>query len=230
MKCITDGAADGIDGVIGCIRKVGMCVKSVHSCFYTLPKDFFSDKLKIKGKIKMNYEELIKLGKQTGFTHVAQLNPATIELKPEVRQMCESNSCGMYGKSWSCPPACGTLDEYRTCILEYKEGILVQTVGELEDEFDGEGMKETEQQHKKYFYALYEKLREQFSHVLALGAGCCQQCNTCTYPDSPCRFPERKVSSMEACGMLVLQVCKDNHMEYYYGSNTIAYTSCFLLK
>ena len=30
--------------------------------------------------------------------------------------------------------------------------------------------------------------------------------------------------------MLVLQVCKSNNMKYYYGPNTIAYTSMFLLE
>ena len=34
---------------------------------------------------------------------------------------------------------------------------------------------------------------------------------------------------MEAYGMLVLEVCKDNHLGYYYGPNTIAYTGCFLV-
>ena len=66
--------------------------------------------------------------------------------------------------------------------------------------------------------------------MLALGAGCCTQCAVCSYPDSPCRFPEKMVSSMEAYGMLVLEVCQKNGMAYYYGPNTIAYTSCFLLE
>ena len=30
--------------------------------------------------------------------------------------------------------------------------------------------------------------------------------------------------------MLVLDVCKKNDMQYYYGENTITYTSCFLLE
>ncbi|MCD7867201.1 MAG: ASKHA domain-containing protein [Clostridiales bacterium] len=34
---------------------------------------------------------------------------------------------------------------------------------------------------------------------------------------------------MEAYGMLVTEVCQSNHLEYYYGSCTIAYTSCYLL-
>ena len=53
---------------------------------------------------------------------------------------------------------------------------------------------------------------------------------TCTCPDAPCRFPDQAFSSMEAYGMLVMQVCQANHLDYYYGPGKIAYTSCYLLK
>lgn len=35
---------------------------------------------------------------------------------------------------------------------------------------------------------------------------------------------------MEAFGILVLEVCRKNDLTYYYGSDKMAYTSCFLLK
>ena len=38
----------------------------------------------------------------------------------------------------------GTLEECGEDISGYTRGIIVQTKGELEDEFDGEGMMETE--------------------------------------------------------------------------------------
>ena len=83
----------------------------------------------IGGFYVINYEELEKLGLDTGFSHIAPLKCSTIELLPEVRQMCEANTCGMYGKRWSCPPGCGTLEDCRAKINQYQAGILVQTVG-----------------------------------------------------------------------------------------------------
>ena len=103
-------------------------------------------------------------------------------------------------------------------------------MGELEDNMDGEGMMETEARHKEAFLRLMEDLKKDYPDLLAIGAGCCTRCKTCTYPDAPCRFPDKKVSSMEAYGMLVSQICKDNSLPYYYGDCTIAYTSCFLLE
>ena len=177
----------------------------------------------------MTYEQLAALAEEAGFTAWAKLDVSTIELKPEVRDMCAANSCGMYGKRWSCPPGCGSLEECAQRMKGYTQGILVQTVGDIEDGFDFEAMMEIEAEHKQNFLEMYDSLREAGKKVLAVGSGCCTVCGKCTYPDEPCRFPDKMVSSMEAYGMLVLQICKDNGLTYYYGADKMAYTSCFLL-
>lgn len=177
----------------------------------------------------MTYEQLAALAEETGFTAWAKLDVSTIELKAEVRDMCAANSCGMYGKRWSCPPGCGSLEECADRLKGYTQGILVQTVGDIEDGFDFEAMMEIEAEHKQNFLEMYESLREAGKKVLAIGSGCCTVCGKCSYPDEPCRFPDKMVSSMEAYGMLVLQICKDNGLTYYYGADKMAYTSCFLL-
>ena len=84
----------------------------------------------------MELEELKKIGNSIGFFKVEELNIDKIKLLPEVRQMCSTDKCHMYGRNWSCPPACGTLEECAADISVYKKGIIVQTKGELEDEFD----------------------------------------------------------------------------------------------
>ena len=178
----------------------------------------------------MTIEKLCTLAHEIGFENAGKLDPATIELKEEVREMCASGKCAMYDKRWSCPPGCGTLDECRELLKGYTYGVLVQSVGELEDNFDIETMMETEATHKERFYAMRRALIDQGVEAMAAGAGCCTVCKECTYPDAPCRYPEQKLSSMEALGMLVLEVCKANGMTYFHGENTIAYTSCFLLK
>ena len=179
---------------------------------------------------KEELEKLQKLGMKQGFSHVVLLDCDSIELKPEVRQMCEADTCHKYGKCWSCPPGCGSLEECEKKVRKYKSGIIVQTVGKLEDELDGEGMMEAEARHKENFYQFEKVLRELYPDMLAIGAGCCTKCKVCTYPDEPCRFPKQAFSSMEAYGMLVTQVCQANHLEYYYWPCTIVYTSCYLIS
>lgn len=173
--------------------------------------------------------KITELAKAQGFSQAALLDCRTIELKPEVRQMCEANSCHMYGKCWSCPPGCGSLETCREKIAGYRYGVLVQTTGQLEDDLDGETMMETEALHKEHFYAFERVLRKQYPDMLAIGAGCCTKCAECTYPDEPCRFPKEAFSSMEAYGMVVTQICQANGLAYYYGPCTITYTSCYLL-
>lgn len=178
----------------------------------------------------LSFEELEALAHEAGMTYAAPMDAATIVLRDEVRDMCAANRCGAYGRNWACPPACGELDELRQVVARYRSGLLVQTVGELEDEFDGEGMMEASDAHKRHFEALRRRLSERWPGLLALGAGACTRCRKCTCPDAPCRFPEERTSSMEAFGMLVTDVCRANGMKYKYGSNTIAYTGCFLLE
>jgi len=141
--------------------------------------------------------------------------------------MCHSG-CHCYGTRWSCPPGCGTLEQCRQMLSACRQGILVQTVGQLDDEFDGEGMILAQQLHNSHFSALVRRLRDYVPGLLPLGAGCCEICKECTYPNSPCRFPDKQIASMEAFGLLVQQICKANGLSYYYGSGTIAYCSCIL--
>lgn len=120
-----------------------------------------------------DFRENIKImvvGAQLGFIGVAPLECSTIELRPEVRQMCAANTCHMYDRCWSCPPGCGSLEECREKVSRYRQGILVQTVGILEDDLDGEGMMETEARHKEHFYAFEGILRNMFPDMLAMGA------------------------------------------------------------
>lgn len=177
----------------------------------------------------MSYEELARMAEAAGFTAWSPLDVSTLEVKQEVRDMCADNTCGMYEKCWSCPPGCGSLEDNKARLTRYTGGILVQTSGDIEDGFDFEAMMEIKEDHQAHIEQMYDALRQTEKDVLALGAGGCTRCRECTYPDKPCRFPDKMISSMEAFGLVVLEVCKANGLQYYYGSDKMAYTSCFLL-
>jgi predicted metal-binding protein len=179
----------------------------------------------------LNYSELIQLAKDSGFTNAGPLDVTTLQFLPEVRDMCASDRCQAYGKNWACPPACGTLDEMREKVKRFKSGIIVQMVGQLEDNMDWENMQLAAQKQAESFVKMHQALKKQYPNLLAMGAGTCTRCKTCTYPEGkPCRFPDELTHSMEACGLFVSKVCTDNDMKYNYGPNTVAYTGCFLLE
>ena len=101
----------------------------------------------------------------------------------------------------------------------------------MEDDFDAEMMMETEEKEKERlnkFVALIKEDGE--TDYLPMGAGACTLCAKCTYPDAPCRFPDKMISSMEAYGLVVAEVCQSADTPYYYGPLTITYTSCVLFQ
>lgn len=179
----------------------------------------------------LNYDELIQKAKDCGFTEAGPLDVSTLTFLPEVRDMCASDRCHAYGKNWACPPACGTLDDMRGKVKGYTRGLLVQTVGQLEDNMDWENMQKAAEDQTKNFECLWTELEKDYPNLLAMGAGTCTKCQPCTYLEGkPCRFPKRLMHSMEACGLFVSKVCTDNSLKYNYGPNTVAYTGCFLLE
>ena len=178
----------------------------------------------------MDIEMLCQKLKECEFDTVEKLDVSTLKALEDVRSMCAVNTCGMYGKVWSCPPGCGSIEECEEKMKKYSYGILVQTVGDIEDSLDWEGIMEVQAVHGKRFLKGVEIMKESVEELLPLGDGCCSRCTKCTYPEEPCRFPELASSSMEAFGLFVSDVCKKNNVLYNYGPGKMCYTGCYLFN
>lgn len=95
--------------------------------------------------------DLFTLTHEVGFSQCAPVNMDALDPLEAVRDMCKADRCGRYGKSWSCPPACSTLEQARAQIKRYSQRILVQSTAQLEDEFDYTGMTSLLEAHKSAF-------------------------------------------------------------------------------
>ena len=175
----------------------------------------------------MTREEAARLAETCGFSHYGFFPAEKLRFLQEVRDMCAADKCQKYNKCWSCPPACGTLEEARTRAGQFTWGILLQTTAELEDDYDAETMMEADEQQKQHFEAFCREIAGK-EEYMPMGSGACHICAECTWPDAPCRFPDRMVSSMEAYGLVVSEVCQLADTPYYYGPQTITYSSCVL--
>ena len=148
------------------------------------------------------------------------------------RDICATNACGMYGSCYMCPPYVGDIDELMVQVKEYDYALVYQTVTELEDSFDFEGMIEA----KKKSYPLAQSLRKVFADinvtkVLHLGAGGCGICERCAKQmGEPCRFPEKAMPSLEAYGVKVSELAKAADMKYINGQNTVTYFGAVLFS
>jgi predicted metal-binding protein len=172
--------------------------------------------------------ELIGLIKESGFFAVGRFDPADLVVRSEVRDMCAADRCHAFEKSWLCPPACGSLEDYRELFENYHVGYLFQTVAKMEDAFDYPGIEKGSKEHARRLNDLADRVSRSKRDILLLGAGACTLCETCTYPDAPCRHPQKAFPSMEATGLIVYDVCALTDLPYYHGPLTIAFCSCAL--
>ena len=176
-----------------------------------------------------NHTQILELIQDSGFATVASFDATELELRPEVRDMCAADKCHAFGRSWMCPPACGSLEHYQQLFKRYQTGYLFQTVAEMEDAFDYLAIDGAAKLHAERLSRLSQTLAEYGDSALLLGAGACTMCDSCSYPDEPCRFPKQAFVSMEATGLVVYDVCKLTELPYYHGPNTVAFCSCVLV-
>ncbi|MDR2957156.1 MAG: DUF2284 domain-containing protein [Coriobacteriales bacterium] len=179
----------------------------------------------------MQYDLMKDMIENSGFEVQAGFDPHKLVARPEVRDMCAADKCHAYGTNWACPPGCGDIEYSNELFKLYSQGIVFQTVAYMEDEFDFETTMGAAIEHHDRFNELVKQVRDagiNKDEVLLVGVGSCSICKECTYPDKPCRFPDKIFPSMEAIGLLVGEVCGMAGIPYYHGPGTLAYVSCVL--
>ncbi|MEG1550330.1 MAG: DUF2284 domain-containing protein [Ruthenibacterium sp.] len=179
----------------------------------------------------MNTEEMMHTALTLGAANATVILVKDIPFEREFRKMCEQNACGMYGKSWMCPPFVGDIDTLIAQAQSYHAALVYQTIGTLEDSYDFEGMMEAGAKMNE----LTQKLRTAFDvslkKSLHLGAGGCRMCEKCAKRDEkPCRFPDKALSSLEAYGISVSQLAELCGMKYINGQNTVTYFGAVLFE
>ncbi len=150
-----------------------------------------------------------------------------ISFSEEVRSLCEMNSCGHYNRSWVCPPGVGTYEACRDRILSFKEAFVFTSKHDLEDSFDFEGMMAGKDKHNEICEAVLNTFRQHYTgNCLVLAGEGCSRCAACTYPDAPCRFPEKAFPSIESYGAQVNKLAATLGINYINGANTVTYFGC----
>ena len=179
----------------------------------------------------LSSERLISDALALGATQSAVLDTDRLRVYPEVRQLCERNSCGSYNSNWMCPPYVGSLAETSIRLREYRVGLLIQSVFPLEESFDVEGMTAAVERHQQLLRVMAKHMRITygFERVLPLGTGPCRTCTRCSaLDDIPCRFPNRALASIEAYGVNVKEIVESCGFSHTNGPNTVSYVGVLL--
>ena len=173
----------------------------------------------------MTREELVQKVLSLGADHAGIVPVDQVPFQPEYRKMCESNTCGRYGKYWSCPPDIGPADELIARAKTYGWALVYQTIGELEDSLDIEGMQRAGERMRDMTYLVREALEPELGPgALYLGTGGCPLCEECTRPSGePCRFPDKIIPSVSAYALDMSRLAKRAGMSYTNGTNTVTY-------
>lgn len=175
--------------------------------------------------------ELLQMSLDLGADRIAFVNPGDINFSIDFKEMCAMNSCGKYGTNWMCPPAIGTIEDGIEKIKQFSNGMIIQTVSQLEDSFDFEGMQDASLRHDKVFRDVIDAFKTHFPGltILPLGVGGCTLCKKCTYTENlPCVQPEKALSSVEAYGIDVNNLLTGAGLKYNNGVATVSYVGLVL--
>lgn len=176
-------------------------------------------------------ENLSRLALDLGADKIALINPQDINFSLDFKEMCAMNNCGMYDTNWMCPPAIGAIEDGIEKIKRFSNGMIIQTITQLEDSFDFEGMQEAAVRHDKVFRKIIEDIKKQYKNlkIFPLSVGGCTLCKRCTYLDRlPCIQPERALSSVEAYGIDVNNLLTSADLKYNNGASTVSYVGLIL--
>ncbi len=171
----------------------------------------------------MTYEQCKHYLDPFPLNQVSEIAKENLCFSDEVRQICESNGCGRYGKTWMCPPGVGAVADWKERIMAYRHAVLFNYVDRIEDSFDFEGMMKIGHDFSAIIRKVKNDLERDGADFLIFGAGSCQLCQTCTYPDAPCRRPNEAIPSVEACGLYVAKMAEPCGFRYINGQNTVTY-------
>ncbi len=176
---------------------------------------------------------LIQKATELGAKVAGVVSVNDILFEPEYRKLCESNACGKFGTNWMCPPHVGDIHELILAAKKYEYGLVFQSVYELEDSYDFEGMQAASRQHKKIVSALREAVigLPTIKKGLMMGSGGCGVCRPCEFANNkPCPFPDKAIPSLEAYGIAVSELSTLADMKYMNGQDTVTYFGMFLYE
>ncbi len=176
----------------------------------------------------MEKSTLVEKILSVGAMNAKDVDVTKIKTYSSLRELCSMNSCGHYATNWGCPPGCGEIDDLAIKIKSYKNGIVYQNIGELEDSYDIEGMAACGKKFAETTLSIKKIMVAHYANFLVLGAGGCSVCESCTYPTSACRLPDKCNVSVEACGINVSQLCAVAGLNYINGQNTVTNTGVIL--
>jgi len=157
------------------------------------------------------------------------IDTSELVFSERIRYVCE-HECPMYGKSWACPPAVGEVETCRQRCMAFEHALLISTITEGHDIADIEATLATRAGHEEITRAVHALVSEQCAETMVLSTEACAHCETCSYPDAPCRFPGRMYPCVESHGIIVTDLAEKHGIDFLAGSNMVTWFSLIFYR
>ena len=158
------------------------------------------------------------------------IDPARLEFADRIRWICE-HECPMYGKTWACPPAVGSVASCQGKCRSYANCLLISTIVEVADIGDIQATLATRGEHEAVTNQVRDLMRQQGVEPYVLSTEACAECDRCAYLDGqPCRFPDRMHPCVESHGINVLALLEDMGLAFQYGENVVTWFSLLFIN
>ncbi len=151
-------------------------------------------------------------------------SPQELLFSDAVRHICREE-CSMYGTNWACPPAVGTVEQCKARCLAFEQALLITTITEIPNAFDMDAALATRPAHEAITHQVEGLLKAQGCRTMVLSTEACSLCQHCTYPDAPCRHPDKMYPCVESHGIVVTDLAERHGIDFLAGSNLVTWFS-----
>lgn len=177
----------------------------------------------------MNFEQLERQLAELPLYGYFFLKSGDLTFSNRVRYIC-SHECRMYGRTWACPPAVGTVEECKAKCLSYPHVLMICTVTEVEDISNVEATLSTRGDHEEVTRRAEAMVQAQGMETYTLSTEACAICRQCTYPEGPCRHPEHMRPCIESHGIVLTDTAESCGLPFQYGDNVVTWFSLIFYR
>lgn len=176
----------------------------------------------------LNQERLLQQMNELPLFFYHFFSPEELDFSERIRWICE-NECPMYGKSWACPPAVGTVEQCKARCMKYENCLMISTIVEVNDIANIEESLKTRGDHEAITNQVRDFMREQDIDPYVLSSEACAACEQCAYKEGKkCRLPDRMHPCIESHGINILPMIEELGLMFQYGENVVTWFSLLL--
>lgn len=165
----------------------------------------------------MDKEKLEQQLAQLPLYQYAFIRTEELVFTERVRKICEME-CPMYGKTWACPPAVGSVEDCKKRCLAYPEALVITTITEVSDIANLQETLDTRAPHEAVTREAAAFVKEQAAEVMVLSTEACAICEQCAYPDGPCRHADKMYPCVESHGILATEIAEKYGIDFFDGN------------